>query len=207
MLQVNVFAPNRLAVWAMKNNIKRFVYASTGGVYGSSDHACELNDIIINSELGYYPDTKIAAENLLVNFSSEFEALVILRPFFIYGEGQDESMIIPRLISSVKSGNKVTLNGNAGIKINPIYVTDAAKALLNISSLNGRNVVNIAGNEVVSLRDLLYLIGQTVGEEPNITVKDVKQNNLIADNSIMKNKLANPKVDLKSGINKVVRSL
>ncbi|MED7787546.1 NAD(P)-dependent oxidoreductase [Francisella sp. 19X1-34] len=206
MLHINIIAPNRLAVWSMKNNVKRFVYASTGGVYGFSDNACEQTDIIANNQLGYYPDTKLAAENLLINFSSSFEALVILRPFFIYGEGQEESMLIPRLISNIENRNEIALSGKDGIKINPIYATDAAKALLNIPSLKGKHIINIAGDEIVSLREILYIISDSLGVEPNIVVKDINQNNLVADSSIMRSMLAKPEVDLKAGINMMVKS-
>ncbi len=208
MLSINVVAPNILAKWAIKNNVKKFIYASSGGVYTNPNKPVkEFFDINANEKLGFYLNSKLSAEMLLKNYASLFETFAIIRPFFMYGVGQNETMLIPRLISSVQNEKEITLNGENGIKINPIYVTDAAKAVANILDLSGEYIINIAGDEVVSLRELCLKIGQVVDKEPIFKINEVSQNDLVADREMMKTKLIEPTINLKIGIEKMVKAI
>ena len=51
-----------------------------------------------------------------------------MRPFFVYGPGQ-RGMLIRVLTDRVLAGETVTVRGNPGMRINPIYVGDAARAI------------------------------------------------------------------------------
>ena len=208
MLSINVVAPNILAKWAVKTGVKKFIYASSGGVYTSPNKPVkEFFDINANEKLGFYLNSKLSAEMLLKNYASLFETFAIIRPFFMYGVGQNETMLIPRLISSVQNEKEITLNGENGIKINPIYVTDASQAVANILDLSGEYIINIAGDEVVSLRELCIKISQTVDKEPIFKINDVSQNDLVADIETMRKELIEPKVNLKIGIEKMVKEI
>lgn len=208
MLSVNVVAPNILAKWAVKTGVKKFIYASSGGVYTNPNKPVkEFFDINANEKLGFYLNGKLSAEMLLKNYASLFETFAIIRPFFMYGVGQNETMLIPRLISSVQNEKEITLNGENGIKINPIYVTDASQAVANILDLTGEYIINIAGDEVVSLRELCIKIGQAVDKEPIFKINDVSQNDLVADIETMRKELIEPKVNLKIGIEKMVKEI
>ena len=208
MLSINVVAPNILAKWAVKTGVKKFIYASSGGVYTNPNKPVkEFFDINANEKLGFYLNSKLSAEMLLKNYASMFETFAIIRPFFMYGVGQNETMLIPRLISSVQNEKQITLNGENGIKINPIYVTDASQAVANILDLSGEYIINIAGDEVVSLRELCIKISQTVDKEPIFKINDVSQNDLVADIEMMRKELIEPKVNLKIGIEKMVKEI
>ena len=208
MLSINVVAPNILAKWAVKTGVKKFIYASSGGVYTNPNKPVkEFFDINANEKLGFYLNSKLSAEMLLKNYASLFETFAIIRPFFMYGVGQNETMLIPRLISSVQNEKEITLNGENGIKINPIYVTDASQAVANILDLSGEYIINIAGDEVVSLRELCIKIGQAVDKEPIFKINDVSQNDLVADIETMRKELIEPKVNLKIGIEKMVKEI
>lgn len=208
MLSINVLAPNILAKWAVKTGVKKFIYASSGGVYTNPNKPVkEFFDINANEKLGFYLNSKLSAEMLLKNYASLFETFAIIRPFFMYGVGQNETMLIPRLISSVENEKEITLNGQNGIKINPIYVTDASQAVANILDLTGEYIINIAGDEVISLRELCIKISQTVDKEPIFKINDLSQNDLVADIEMMRKELIEPTIDLKIGIEKMVKKI
>lgn len=208
MLSINVVAPNILAKWAVKTGVKKFIYASSGGVYTNPNKPVkEFFDINANEKLGFYLNSKLSAEMLLKNYASLFETFAIIRPFFMYGVGQNETMLIPRLISSVQNEKEITLNGQNGIKINPIYVTDASQAVANILDLTGEYIINIAGDEVISLRELCIKISQTVDKEPIFKINNLSQNDLVADIEMMRKELIEPTIDLKIGIEKMVKKI
>ena len=207
VISINILAPNTIAKWAVDSGVKKFIYASSGGVYtGQNKPANENLEINANVNLGFYLSTKLSAEILLKNYEKYFQSFIILRPFFIYGVGQNENMLIPRLISNIKNEKDITLNGKNGLKINPIYVTDASNALLNLLNLNDNLIINLAGEEIVSLRELCVMISEQVGKKPYFKINDIAQNDLVADVTIMKKKLFQPKVNLKSGISKIITS-
>lgn len=205
MLSINVVAPNQIARWAVKNNVKTFVYASSGGVYTNPDKPVkEFFDINANEKLGFYLNSKLSAEMLLKNYASLFETFVIIRPFFMYGPGQNKSMLIPRLIDNIKHGKEIILNGTEGIRINPIYISDVAEAIAKIVNLKGEYIINIAGEEIITLKKLGMLIGDILGEQPIFTNHFQPQNDLVSDIKIMKNLLGIPKVSLTEGLEKMV---
>jgi len=204
MFQVNIHAPLKIVEWAMKNNVKKFVYASTGGVYTNPNKpVSEFFDINANKKQGFYPDSKLSAEILLKNYAGFFETFVIIRPFFMYGEGQNATMLIPRLINSVKNKLEITLNGKEGIKINPIYIDDAVNSVMKILEIKGEHIINIAGEDIVSLKELVMKIAKILNKEPDFKYNDTIQNNLIADISMMKELLVSPKISLQKGLEKV----
>ena len=208
MLVINVVAPNILAKWAVKSGVKKFIYASSGGVYTNTNKPVkEFFDINANEKLGFYLNSKLSAEMLLKNYASLFETFAIIRPFFMYGVGQNETMLIPRLIANVQNGQEITLNGENGIKINPIYVTDAANAVAKILELQGEFIINIAGKEAVSLKELCLIMGNILRINPIFKINDLVQSDLVADIEIMKEKLLEPTIDLKVGIEKMVVEL
>ena len=116
----------------------------------------------------------------------------------MYGPKQHKTMLIPRLISKVRNNDSI-LTGYNGIKINPINVDDAKKAVQNTLSLDGSYVFNIGGSEVYSIREIAEVIGDTL-EKPIFEIVDEKAKDLIGDITGMKNKLYIPKIDFHKGI-------
>lgn len=162
--------------------IKQFIYASTGSVYTEEKIHTE-NELIDNNKLnGFYATSKFCGE-LLVNNYKEFFNTVILRPFFMFGENQKKDMMVPRLISNIKNNIPVQLQGEDGIKINPIYVEDAAKILEKIIKDNLSGIFNIAGEEVISFKKLCQIIGNTLKTKPIFEYQNIKPKNIIADTS------------------------
>ena len=152
IFKVNIESTARLLDYARQAGVKKFVYASSGGVYGNSSQAFKENaPIVPPGKLGYYLGSKACGEILVQSYASNFD-VVVVRPFFIYGPGQKRSMLIPRLFDSVATGKPITLQGDSGIRINPIHVEDAASAVAAAIDLNESAIFNVAGSSVLSIR-------------------------------------------------------
>ncbi len=205
ILKINIEAPLRIVRWALDKKIKKFIYASSGGVYRNLEKPLkEIYDINANKKKDFYSDSKLSSEILLRNFSNMFETFVITRPFFIYGEKQKKHMLIPRLINSVINSKEIILNSDEGIKINPINVFDAALAYSNMINLKGELLINISGNEIVSIKKLCNMIGNKVNKKPIFKKINNNQGDIIADNSLMIKKLHKPKISLNEGIDDLI---
>lgn len=165
---VNVTANLKILQWARQGGVRRVIHASSGGVYGGmKDVQFKETDLLaVDSPLGFYLGTKLCSEIVLQNYRQFFDTVAILRPFFIYGPGQRGDMFVARIIESVRSGAAVTLQGQDGLRINPIYVDDAVDAFAASLEVPGCSVFNVAGPDVVSLRALADLISKRVGRAP-----------------------------------------
>lgn len=208
VFNVNTQSTLKLVDYARTAGVKKFIYASTGAVYGNAtDEMTEQMRIEAIGNLGFYHTSKICSEVILDNFSSIMD-IIILRFFFVYGVQQNKTMLIPRLINSVYNGHSITLQGEEGIKINPIYVDDAVNALVKCFSLSGSHKINIAGPEVITLKDLGILIGTQMGKEPIFQMQeDVKAHNFIGDTKKMSQLLVAPTISIKDGITKYINAV
>lgn len=178
---INTIRPLEIMEFYKKNHIAQFIYASTGGVYPFSllKHH-EDEQININDLDDFYFKSKISAELLLSSYSA-YTNIAILRPFFIFGKNQKLGMLFPRLISNIKNKNSIKLNGSNGIKINPIYATDAARIINKIILENKIGIFNVAGNKNISLRKLCEIIGDKVGIKPIFEYSEENGYNVLAD--------------------------
>ncbi|KQW22309.1 hypothetical protein ASC80_02635 [Afipia sp. Root123D2] len=168
VFQVNVVANLQLLDWAVRSGVKRFVLASSGGIYGGKRGVQfqETDDFQTNSPLGFYLGSKFCSEIILQNYRQLFDCAVTVRPFFIYGPGQRSDMFIARIINSVRDGRPITLQGPDGLRVNPVYVDDAAVAFARALEVNGNKTINVAGPDVLSLRSVAEGAGLHLGRPP-----------------------------------------
>jgi nucleoside-diphosphate-sugar epimerase len=205
VFNVNTNSTLKLLDYARKAGIKKFIYASSGGVYGNSpDEFNEEEPIFMCNDLGFYLSTKFCSELLVQSYSSFFD-IDILRFFFVFGEGQREDMLIPRLINSVRNNIPINLQGNEGLKLNPIYVQDAVDAIISCFKLKGNTRINIAGTEILTLRNICEIIGSYLNKEPKFNIKTEEPKHLIADISKMKELLMTPKTSFSEAVRKLIK--
>ena len=152
------------AFFAAQPQIRRAVYCSSGAVYGHraapSDEGTPL------APAGNYAMSRVVAENVFrAQFGARFTAA---RLFFPYGPGQRPQRLVSRLITAVRAGNPIRLQGVAGTPvINPVFVADAAAILAAATYDNAApDIVNICGPDHVSIRELALAIGDLCGTVP-----------------------------------------
>lgn len=190
LYKVNTLSTLYLLDYARSAGCSKFIYASTGGIYGYGENIfSEEHNIIYHNEIGFYQTSKLNSEVLVENYE-KFYSTIILRFFFVYGKRQRIDMLIPRLIGKVNNNENITLNGKNGIKINPIYVDDAVAAIINCLDLTGNFKINIAGNEILSIKEITSIIGKYLNKIPSYEIIQSEINkDLVANIDKMKNML------------------
>lgn len=164
--QVNVAAVVAAAEYARMAGAKRFIYLSSGSVYPKTDGEIgEDHRFEVPSNRAFYPSTKLAAEMLLAPYSVMFP-VIVQRLFVPYGAGQDPKMLLPQLVRCVQAGEPITLDGEDGLRINPIAIADVIEALIQCAGLDRTITMNVAGPETLTLREVAVEIGRHVGREP-----------------------------------------
>lgn len=190
----------RLAEAAVTVGAKWFVLASSGGIYGPSEWPIAENaEQRGGHSLGFYLSAKAAAERLLGFFSPHL-GVTILRPFFIYGPGQADSFLMPRLVASVREGRPITLDGGRGPRMNPIWHDDAATAFVAAGKLAVNDVINLAGPETMTLREIAQEIGSILGVVPTFRETSEEPSDYVADIGRQKTYFGVPPTDMRSGL-------
>jgi nucleoside-diphosphate-sugar epimerase len=162
LFRVNVASTQELLDLARRRGASRFVYASSGSVYGMGEDAVGEDDPRRADD--YYAVTKRAGELVVGAYRDHF-GTSILRFFAPYGPGQ-VNRLIPGLIARVSNGDPITLRGGGRPRMTPVYVEDAVEAIVRSLESEEHLVLNVAGDEVASIRDLAEKIGAVVGREP-----------------------------------------
>lgn len=197
---VSLTATACLAEAAVAAGAKTFVLASSGGIYGPS--AAPIREdapIKPAAELGFYLATKAAAEQLMHYFAGHLTTHV-LRPFFIYGPGQADTFLIPRLIRSVRNGTPVRLDSGIGPRLNPIFVDDAADAFVAALDISTPLTVNLAGPETVTLKRIVSSIAAHLQIEPLYETIERQPGDFIADTERMTARLGRATTTMDDGL-------
>ena len=205
IFEINTVKLLKMLDYAREVGVKKFIYASTGGVYGAGQNSfSEQEALIATGENGFYITSKICSEMVADNYQ-KFMDIVILRLFFVYGKTQKSSMLIPRLITNVREKNPISLQGSNGILLNPIHVSDAVSSVLAALELKGSHTINVAGSRVLSLKELSELIGEKVGVKP-IFEYDLQSlpRHLVADITNMNRLLVTPRRFLNEGLDEMI---
>lgn len=202
IFSVNVQATFNLLEYARESGAGSFVFASTGGVYGYSYERLVETDPV--NPLNFYLTSKYAAELLIGNYRLFFDT-VVFRFFFVYGPGQAR-MLIPTLLERVQAGEPITVEGEPGLRINPIYIDDALDVFERALALERSDLFNVAGDEVVAIDELVRVMGRVVGREPEIRYSESSYDgDLVGDNARMKEVLGvQPQTTLERGLSSML---
>lgn len=142
---------------ALKNkNIKGYIFISSGSVYVENNELplYENSKTGVNKYWGSYGTDKLEAENFLINkFKETSFPVVILRPPYIYGEGNNvyrESYIFDRL----KSNEKILLPKKGNTIIQFIHIEDLYRIVLKVIEKNiTGEIFNVANENTITFKE------------------------------------------------------
>ena len=145
----------------------RFVFASTGDVLGAREAAVETD--ITYEPSSIYGAAKACGELLVRAFESTASACVV-RLYHPYGTGGDR-YLINRLVRRVANGEGIDIEGPHGIRVNPVWIDDAASGLRLLLESDMGGIFHLAGPEIVTIRELVELTGELLGVAPRVISK------------------------------------
>lgn len=204
IFNVNVSSTMQLLEYARQHGASSFILTSSGGIYGYRRQPIQETDSA--GFVNFYQASKYMAESM-IQFYAEYFSTVVLRPFFIYGEGQS-GMLIPGLVERINRGEGVTLYSEDGTRLNPVHVDDMTEVIQRSLQLRGREIINVAGPDIVSIRQLASIIGEALGKQPRFEHKsEPSTDNLVADIKKLKMVMAfEPRTGIHLGVRRVVEA-
>ena len=157
-----------------------------------------------------YALSKWIAEQI-VEFDSKHNNLnaVILRIFNIYGNGQSENFLIPKIISHVENNEEIKIF-DLKPKRDFVYIEDVVDALiLSLKIKNGFHRFNIGSGESFSVEQIIQMIQKIYGSKLKISCQEKTRrnevNNVVADISHARKVLKwNPNYNFYEGLKEYI---
>lgn len=223
VIKSNIDGVAHLMDYGMSHGMKRFLYVSSGEVYGEGDGRVFTEDysgyVDCAKPRSCYPSSKRAAESLCVSYAAEYGADVVMaRPCHTYGPHftEQDNRVYAQFIRNVLRGEDIVLKSTGEQFRSWCYVVDCVSALFYIL-LMGTNgeAYNIAdAKSIISIRELAEIIAAIGNRNVVIDIPDDDEKR--GFNSVMKsifstNKLESlgwkPLTHISKGYEKTIREL
>lgn len=179
VIKANMQGVMNLMDYGLEHGLKRFLFVSSGEVYGEGDGRVFTEDysgyVDCTKPRSCYPASKRAAESLCISYGVEYGIeSVIARPCHIYGPGFTESdnRVFAQFIRNVLRHEDIIMKSAGSQFRSWCYSPDCASAILHIL-LKGKNgaAYNIADESSnVSIKELAELIADIGGRKVVIRI-------------------------------------
>jgi len=166
-LATNVLGTHVLLEAARAAGVGRFVHVSTDEVYGPLPDGSASESAPLAPSVPYAA-SKACADLVALSYWQTYQVPVcVTRSSNNYGPGQHPEKMIPRSITSLLKGGKITLHGRGEHVRNWLHVEDNCAAIeLVLRNGTPGEVYNIAGRTELAGRDLAALILDACGAGP-----------------------------------------
>ncbi len=206
----NIMGTQKLLEACRKQEIRKFIYASSSSVYGDTDNLPmkESNKL---QPVSPYGVSKLAAENLCYLYWKNFRVpTVSLRYFTVFGERQRPDMAFHIFGKAIIENDDLTIFGDGKQSRNFTYVADIVKAniLAAEKDITGE-IFNIGGDgEGIILNDVISLMEKMIGKKANRKYQKMAKGDVrhtSADCSKAKNLLDyEPEVEFEEGLKRQI---
>jgi len=184
VMKANFDGVANLINYGLKHGMKRFLYVSSGEVYGEGDGRVFTEDysgyVNCATPRACYPSSKRAAETLCVSYAAEYGTdIVIARPCHVYGPyfTEQDNRVYAQFIRNVLRGEDIVMKSTGEQFRSWCYVVDCVSALLHIllkgECCEAYNIADSASN--ISIRELAETIATLGGKKVVIDVPDVDE--------------------------------
>lgn len=206
-VSVDIGGTVNMLEFARKQNVEKFVFASSSSVYGKNSKIPFSEDDPLEGQVSPYATAKRAGELYCKTYSEIYGIpIVVLRFFTVYGPRQRPEMAIHLFTKLILEGKPIPVFGDGSSSRDYTYIDDIIdgiyKAILYKDSKF--EVFNLGSNNSIKLSKLLELIEKTVGKKAVIDRKPMQLGDVqvtISDLKKSQKKLSfNPKTKITDGL-------
>jgi nucleoside-diphosphate-sugar epimerase len=200
----NILATQRLLEAAKGSDLHRFVYASSGSIYGDAKEL-PITEDTVPQPVSPYGVTKLASEHLcgLYHVNSGVPT-VSLRYFTVYGPRQRPDMAFHKFIRAMLRGERIPVYGDGEQTRDFTYVSDVVEASIRAADAAAGHVFNVAGGSRVTVNQVIGTLEELVGRPALVDRQERQagdQRHTWADTSAARETLGYvPRVELHEGL-------
>ena len=169
--EVSALATMQIADKAKRLGVKRFIYASSGSVYGIKDEEQVTEDLELKP-ISEYNKTKMVAERVLLSYQDDM-VVQIIRPATVcgYSERMRLDVSVNLLTMHALSKGKITVFGGKQIRPN-IHIDDLTDLYIHL--IDHPEIIGVynAGFENISILEIAELVTKHLPVEIEITASN-----------------------------------
>jgi len=184
VIKSNIDGVANLMDYGLCHGMKRFLFVSSGEVYGEGDGRVFTEDysgyVNCATPRACYPSSKRAAETLCVSYAAEYGAdIVIARPCHTYGPyfTEQDNRVYAQFIRNVLRGEDIVMKSTGEQFRSWCYVVDCVSALLHIllKGVSGEayNIADADSN--ISIKELAETVAAIGGRNVVFDIPDADE--------------------------------
>lgn len=205
----NIMGSLNLMSWCRQHDVPKFVQASTSSLYGRDNARPFAETADTSRPLSPYAASKGAAEMFAHTYAYLHGLDVsVLRFFTVYGPAGRPDMSVFRFIQWIAEGRPLRLYGDGSQQRDYTYIDDIARGAIAALKPTGYEVINLGGDEPVSIMEVIHQLEALLGKEANIDRQEAAPGDVPAtwaDISKAKSMLNwSPQVSLDEGLQRSV---
>lgn len=166
--EVSALATMQLADKAKRLGVKRFIYASSGSVYGVKEEEHVTEDLELEP-ISEYNKTKMVAERVVLSYQDDM-VVQIVRPGTVcgYSPRMRFDVAVNMLVMQALSKGKITVFGGDQIRPN-IHIDDITDVYLHLLDHPEYTGIYNAGFENISILEIAKRVAKHVPAEISVT--------------------------------------
>ena len=204
--EVNVLATMKILESCIKHNVKQFIYASSGSVYGIKDEE-QVTEELELIPISTYNKTKMISERVILSYSQKIKTHVI-RPATVCGYSPRMRLDVSVNLLTYQALTRKAMTIFGGKQIRPnIHIEDLAEVYIHF--LNNSKIPSgcyNAGFENISIETIAKKIIEFL---PNVSL-DFKKSNDLRSYRLNSDKLKNtgylPKKNVDNAIHEIINN-
>lgn len=172
--EVNGVGTQNILEEAKLHNVTNLVMASSSSVYGNCKEVPFKEDMIVDFAISPYAATKKANEVMAhVYHKLNNMNIIMLRFFTVYGPKQRPDLAINKFTRLMLNDEEIPMYGDGSTSRDYTYVDDIVDGIYKscdyvMTNDNVYEILNIGSNNPISLKEMIEIIGKTLGIEPKI---------------------------------------
>jgi len=166
-LRTNIEGTLNVLNTALKNDVKKLIYASSGGVYGQAKVIPESED---HPLLPHWPYgvSKLAGEKYCLQYTLLYGFPTIsFRYGIVYGPREWYGRVLTLFIKRILEGNSPIIFGDGNQRRDYVYIDDVVEAnILAIKNEEANGMVfNVGGNNSYTVKDVAEIVIKLINPE------------------------------------------
>ena len=200
--EVSALATMQLADKARRLGIKRFIYASSGSVYGVKDEPQVTEDLELKP-ISEYNKTKMVSEQVLLSYQNDM-VVQIVRPATVcgYSPRMRLDVSVNLLTMQALSKGKITVFGGDQVRPN-IHIDDITDVYLHLIDRPDVTGIYNAGFENISIMDIAKRVAALIPVEIVVTPSNDPRSYRINSDKLLETGFA-PKKTVSDAISEII---
>ena len=172
-VETNLISTLGLIESALKHNIKKIIFASSGGTVYGIPQSLPISETHPTEPICSYGILKLSIEKYLALFEHLHRLpYVVLRFGNPYGERQrltSAQGVIPVFLGKIRNNEYMDVWGDGSVARDYFYISDLVSAVIKATEPNiSGEIFNIAGGKAYTLLEILTVIEKVTGIKPRV---------------------------------------